>query len=49
MAAGSEMIKDGKCFCAREEILLPPSGEISFGKSFREFPEHVLHFKITLD
>ncbi len=36
-------------FLRREEILLPPSGEISFGKSFREFPEHVLHFRVTYE
>ena len=36
-------------FLRREEILLPPAGDISFGKSFREFPEHVLHFRITQD
>ncbi len=34
-------------YLRREEILLPQIGEISFGKSFREFPEHVLHFRIT--
>ncbi len=34
-------------FLRREEISLPVSGDISFGKSFRECPKHVLNFKIT--
>ena len=42
-------VRGREIFLRREEILLPPTGDISFGKSFREFPEHVLHFRITQD
>ncbi len=39
--------KGREIFLRRDEMLLPPEGEISFGKSFKEHPEHVLHFQIT--
>ncbi len=41
--------KGREMFIRREEMLLPPEGNISFGKSFREFPEHFLEFRISRD
>lgn len=41
--------KGKEMFLRREEILLPPTGEISFGKSFKESPDHLLQYQITRD
>ncbi|MFK8067071.1 MAG: adenylate/guanylate cyclase domain-containing protein [Gammaproteobacteria bacterium] len=39
--------KGREIFLRRDEMLMPPEGEISFGKSFKENPDHVIHFQIT--
>ncbi len=38
--------KGKEIFLRRDEMQLPSSGEFSFGRSFRENPEHILHFRI---